>query len=70
MLKRLLIFVVALLSLSFSPAVRAQSAAENQAKQDTWNNVSPLRSTYTGKKSGPAPIRDISGIWDAAYEDG
>ncbi len=73
MFKRLLLPAVAPLfltfSLAFSPAVRAQTAADNVA-QDKWNNVSPLRSTYAGKKSGPAPVRDISGIWDAAYEDG
>ncbi len=73
MFKRLLVSAVAPLSLTFclafSPAVRAQTAANDPAL-DKWNDVSPLRSTYAGKKSGPAPARDISGIWDAAYEDG
>ena len=74
MFKSLMVSLVAVISLTFSPAVRAQtasgSAAADAATQDKWNNVPPLRSSYTGKKSGPAPVRDISGIWDAAYEDG
>jgi hypothetical protein len=70
MLKSLLVSVVALISLTFSAPARAQTADANAAAQDKWNNVPPLRSTYAGKKSGPAPVRDISGIWDAAYEDG
>ena len=70
MFKRLLILFVAVIAVAFSPAARAQSAAQNLSQQDKWNNVSPLRSTYAGKKSGPAPVRDISGIWDAAFEDG
>src|ERR1700722_16413545 len=70
MFKSLLVSVVALSSLTFSAPARAQTAPANAATQDKWNNVPPLRSTYAGKKSGPAPVRDISGIWDAAYEDG
>src|SRR5262245_831231 len=37
------------------------------AQDEKWNNVPPRRSAYAGKKSsGPAPRRDMSGIWDAA----
>jgi hypothetical protein len=47
--------------LTFSAILCAQS-------QGKWNNNPPPRSAYAGKKSssGPAPRRDISGIWDAA----
>jgi hypothetical protein len=72
--KRLLVSVVILIALTFAPIMRAQtaspSAAENEAKQEKWNNAPPRKSTYVGKKSGPAPRRNISGIWDAAAEDG
>jgi hypothetical protein len=73
--KPLLISVVALTVLTLSPILRAQnapppSAAENEARQEKWNNAPPLKSTYAGKKSGPAPRRNISGIWNAAAEDG
>jgi hypothetical protein len=73
--KRLLVSIVALTALTLSPILRAQnaappSAAENEARQEKWNNAPPLKSTYAGKKSGPAPRRNISGIWNAAAEDG
>ena len=38
----------------------------DKIEQQKWNNVPPPRSAYAGKKSEPAPRRDISGIWDAA----
>jgi len=60
--------------LAFSPNLRGQTAspnaAGNDARQEKWNNVPPPKSAYAGKKSAPAPRRDISGIWDAAAEDG
>ena len=74
MFKRLLVSIVALIVLTFLPIVKAQtvsrSAVENEAIQDKWNNAPPRKSTYAGKKSEPAPRRNISGIWDAAAEDG
>jgi hypothetical protein len=67
-------FLISFGGLTFSPILRAQtaspSAAANEAKQEKWNNAPPLKSSYAGKKSGPAPSRNISGIWDAAAEDG
>jgi hypothetical protein len=65
MSKRLVVSMVALIAgLTFSLILRAQTAPPK------WNNVPPLKSTYAGKKSAPAPRRDISGIWDAAEADG
>src|SRR5713226_7136174 len=69
------ISVVALLAgLILSPALGAQTApakaAGEQAKPEKWNSIPPIKPAYAGKKSAPAPRRDISGIWDAAEEDG
>src|SRR6266853_3103416 len=65
MSKRLVVSMVALLAgLPFSLILRAQTASPK------WNNVPPPKSAYVGKKSAPAPRRDISGIWDAAEADG
>jgi len=30
----------------------------------------PIKTAYAGKKSAPAPRRDLSGVWDAAEADG
>ena len=75
MSKRLLISVVSLLAgLSLSPVVGAQTAspkAAAEAKADPlWNSIPPIKPFYAGKKSGPAPKRDLSGVWDAAEADG
>ena len=60
MSKRLVVSIVALVAAGMiAPHLRAQD--------EKWNNVPPRRSAYDGRKSsGPAPRRDISGIWDAA----
>jgi hypothetical protein len=60
MSRRLVVSIVAVMAAgSISPLLRAQD--------EKWNNVAPRRSAYEGKKSsGPAPRRDMSGIWDAA----
>jgi hypothetical protein len=75
MFKRLPIFFVAVIALAYSFATAQTTlptAAINQAAQaqEKWNNVPPPKSSYAGKKPGLAPRRDISGIWDAAAEDG
>lgn len=75
MSKSLAVSMAALVAgLAFSPNLRGQTAspnaAGNDARQEKWNNVPPPKSAYAGKKSAPAPRRDISGIWDAAAEDG
>src|SRR5258705_11196074 len=69
------ISVVALLAgLMLSPSLGAQTAAPKaageQGKPDKWNNIPPIKPAYAGKKSAPAPRRDVSGIWDAAEADG
>ena len=60
MSKRLAVSIVAVLAAGmFSPFLRAQD--------EKWNKVPPKRAAYNGKKpSGPAPRRDLTGIWDAA----
>ena len=75
MLKHIVVSTVALMvGLIFSPGSGAQTAspkaAGDEAKPEKWNNVPPRKSTYIGKKSGPAPRRDVSGIWDASAFDG
>jgi len=65
MSKRLVVSMVALIAgMTFSLILRAQTAPPK------WNNVPPVKSTYVGKKSGPAPRHDLSGIWNAAEADG
>src|SRR4029077_4262709 len=75
-------FVVATITslavLAFSSILCAQSTASTQTaevKGQKWNNDVPTGnranpSFYAGKKSGPAPRRDLSGIWDATAEGG
>src|SRR6202158_5397373 len=79
MYKHLVVSVGALLAgLTLSPILGAQSSAPKSApktageepKPEKWNNIPPIKTAYTGKKSAPAPRRDISGIWDAAEADG
>ena len=65
MSKCLVVSMVALIAgLTFSLILPAQTAAPK------WNNVPPPKSAYVGKKSGPAPRRDLSGIWNAPEADG
>jgi hypothetical protein len=73
--KSLMASMVALLAgLALSPSLCAQSSSSKAAapewKLETWNSVPPIKPYYAGKKSGPAPKRDISGVWDAAEADG
>src|SRR3989475_8503575 len=58
--------------LSSSLLLRAQNApgTTEEANQGKWNNGPPARKAYAGKKSAPAPRRDLSGIWNAAAEGG
>ena len=75
MSRSLVVSVVALLAgLTLSPVLGAQTAAPKaaveQAKPEKWNSIPPIKPAYAGKKSLPAPRRDISGIWDAAEADG
>src|ERR1700680_1228416 len=75
MCKCSVVSVVALLAgLTISPVLGAQTAAPKaageEAKPDKWNSIPPIKPAYAGKKSAPAPRRDISGVWDAAELDG
>src|ERR1700730_4473515 len=73
MSKRWAVLILALLTgLAFSPILRTQTAAPQAAGGEPrkWNNIPPRKSAYAGKKSSPAPRRDLSGIWDAAGLDG
>ena len=65
MSKGLVVSIMAVIAGSmFSPMLRAQTAPP------TWNDVPPPKSEWVGKKSGPAPRRDLSGIWNAPEADG
>ena len=75
MSKSLVVALVALLAgLTISPVLGAQTAAPKaageEAKPDKWNTIPPIKPAYAGKKSAPAPRRDLSGVWDAAEADG
>lgn len=75
MFKRLAVLPIILLAaLTFSSALGAQTdspkAAASAAQPDKWNSIPPIKPSYAGKKTGPAPRRDISGVWDAAEADG
>ncbi len=49
----------------------ATSSALLRAQDAKWNNIPPGRQAYVGKKSsGPAPKRDMTGIWDALVQIG
>jgi len=72
--KSLVISLIILLAvIAFSPAARAQSAPSKDAgdhAQPLWNSIPPIKTWYVGKKSGPAPKRDLSGVWDANEAEG
>ena len=66
MYKRLAVSIVAAMVVGvFFPLLLAQTAAP---QGDKWNSIPPPRSTYKDKKpSGPAPRRDMTGIWDSGW---
>jgi hypothetical protein len=73
MYKRWAVLTLALITgLTFSLILRVQTAAPQAAGGEArkWNNIPPRKFAYAGKKSSPAPRRDLSGIWDAAGLDG
>ena len=60
MSKRLVVSIAAVMAAGMLPPLL-------HAQDEKWNNIPPRRSAYDGKKSsGPAPRRDMTGIWDAA----
>jgi len=73
-MKGLLLFLTFVsTAVGLSPAICGQAAnptSQTDAKPEKWNNVPLRKSAYEGKSSGPAPRRDLSGIWDAATSGG
>src|SRR5437667_8525503 len=58
MSRRLVVSIVALIAATMSSALL-------RAQDEKWNNIPPTRAAYKDKKpSGPAPKRDLTGIWD------
>ena len=59
MSKRFVVLLAAVTTAGmFSPRLDAQD--------EKWNNIPPTRAAYRDKKpGGPAPRRDLTGIWDA-----
>jgi hypothetical protein len=71
-MRRAVLILALTTGLMFSPILQVQIAAPQATGSEAkkWNNIAPRKSTYTPKKSSPAPRRDLSGIWDAAGLDG
>jgi hypothetical protein len=72
---RVTISTVALLAgLAICAVLHGQDASPKKSvadpAPDKWNSIPPIKPSYAGKKSAPAPRRDISGVWDAAEADG
>lgn len=81
MSKRLVILGVMLfalsivLSVSYGQTGAAQQAGDSKqqdwwANHEKWNTPLPDKSVYAGKKTAPAPRRDLSGAWDGLAEGG
>lgn len=74
MLERLLAATVVLGVLIFSPLTRAQTNTPRESgvnvHRDGWDRIVPA--APKGQKSDPAPIRDLTGIWEPIprYRDG
>jgi hypothetical protein len=73
-LKRFVAPTIVLAVLVFSPGARAQTGAPRESgknvHRDGWDRVVP--GTVKGQNSDPAPVRDLSGIWEPTpgYRDG
>jgi hypothetical protein len=50
-----------------APLVRSQTTQQPE-RRDGWGQ--PVKPPVKGQKSAPAPIRDISGIWDPGLAAG
>jgi len=75
MSERLMVLVwMVFAGFALSPDLGAQASPQTttgaESKPATWDSIPPIKPSYAGKKSAPAPRRDISGIWDAAEADG
>jgi hypothetical protein len=81
MLKRLAFFTIAVIAalMCWSVTVAAQTASpgqrgqvpsgtdDNKWKTEKWNTPSPPDSYWEKLKSGPAPKRELTGIWDGGF---
>jgi hypothetical protein len=63
-----------ILYFALAPVLRAQGVSPvsptaqktvDDIKIEKWNSTPLHGSAYVGVKSGPAPVRDLSGVWDA-----
>lgn len=56
--------------ISWAQSAPAQSGSEQDwwANHDKWDTPLPDKSLYAGRKSAPAPKRDLSGTWDGVTE--
>jgi hypothetical protein len=74
MSKRLTLLAAVLVTVLIPMVARAQQApaqTQNSEKPQVWNLDPPGRAAYADKKqSAPAPVRDLSGIWNANAEGG
>ena len=76
MLKRLIPLTAVLIAgLAASSILRAQATppaqSQDNGKPQVWNLDPPGRAAYMDKKqSAPAPVRDLSGIWNPNAEGG
>lgn len=84
MLRRFAVFTIAgmVASISFPVFLATQTAPPPQPghaadatdadnwKTEKWNTSSPPESYWGKIRSGPAPKRDLSGIWDAGFLEG
>ncbi len=84
MLRRLAVFTIAVIAASISsplllaaqtapppqPGQAADATDADKWKTEKWNTPSPPESYWEKIKSGPAPKRDLSGIWDAGFLEG
>lgn len=84
MLRRFAVFTIAVIAASISsplllaaqtapppqPGQAADARDADKWKTEKWNTPSPPESYWEKIKSGPAPKRDLSGIWDAGFLEG
>jgi hypothetical protein len=84
MLRRLAVFTIAVIAASISsplllaaqtapppqPVQAADATDADKWKTEKWNTPTPPESYWEKIKSGPAPKRDLSGIWDAGFLEG
>jgi hypothetical protein len=71
---RFVALMIAIAVLTLSPVVRGQDGEQRESgvniHRDGWDRIVPT--VPKGQASGPAPVRDLSGIWEPTpgYRDG